>query len=124
VLGVRPGDLERDVIGVVRVAGGRDLLRAVLTIEEEKVTFGGGTYLGLRSWEVDIEGGLPLGLLGTMTAFVFLRRGHRLVLSGEAVVTDIRVDVDALVDRPLRYIRSCRLLGNGPLVLGNQVEYS
>lgn len=107
------------VIGVVRVAGARDLLRAELTIEEEKVTFGGGTYVGRRSWEVSVDGGLPLGLLGELAPIVFLRYGHRLVLTGEALVGDIRVDVEAKVNRPLRYIRSCRLLGNGPLVINH-----
>jgi hypothetical protein len=104
--------------GVVRVAHGGSLLRAQLHIVEEAVTFGGGDwYPGLRSWHIEVEGGLPLTLMGQRVSVVLLTSGNRFSIRGEAWITDVQREVIDRVGEPLRFVWSSRLDGSGPLTL-------
>jgi hypothetical protein len=103
--------------GVVRVAGGGSLLRARLHIEQETNHYGFGTdpTPGLMSWHVEVDGNLWRHMCERVPV-VFLTEGNRIRLSGEAWVAKVDRDVEAFVDKPLRFVWSSQLAGTGPLV--------
>lgn len=113
--GVRVVAVNSETAGVARVAGGGSLLRARLHIEEDTVYFGDtGPYRGLMSWHVEVDGNL-WRLMGEPVPVVFLTQGNCIRLSGEAWVDKVDQDVEAKVNKPLRFIWSSRLAGTGPL---------
>ena len=103
--------------GVVRVDGGGSLLRGTLVyVRQRGRMFADGPYTSLDDWSIDVIGGLP-DLVGRYVPIAFLMRDNVGVFRGEAVVQAVEREPHAPVNRPLRWIWSSRLLGNGPLRL-------